>query len=173
MEDEMEARRSQVGSLEIMFKKAVENDIPELTEVMTRAFDDDTRRFGGNPAGGGPPGYNTGDFLRKWMGPGTCYRMMKGDKVVGGFIVFINKDGNNVLRSIWVDPQYQNLGIGAEAIHFIEKTYPDARKWSLGTPEWSTRNHHFYEKCGYKKVGEEYNEEEDFTGFRYDKATES
>jgi hypothetical protein len=55
MEDEMEARRSQVGSLEIIFKKAVENDIPELTEVMTRAFDDDTRRFGGNPAGGGPP----------------------------------------------------------------------------------------------------------------------
>jgi RimJ/RimL family protein N-acetyltransferase len=103
------------------------------------------------------------------MGPGICYRITKGDKVVGGFIVFINKDGNNILGSIWVDPQYQNLGIGTEAIHFIEKTYPDAGKWSLGTPEWSTRNHHFYEKCGYKKVGEARNEEEDFTEFRYEK----
>jgi hypothetical protein len=28
----------------------------------------------------------------------------------------------------------------------------------------------FYEKCGYKNVREEYNKEEDFTGFRYEKA---
>ena len=169
MEDEMAARRSQVGNNEIVFEKAVENDIPELTEVMTRAFDDDTRRFRGNPAGGGPPGYNTGNFLRKWMGLGICYKITKDGNAVGGIIVFINRHRNNHLGSIWVDPQYQNLGIGEQAIQFIEKTYPDAKKWSLGTPEWSTRNHHFYEKCGYKKVGEEYNEGEDFTGFRYDK----
>ena len=50
VEDEMAARLSQVGNLEIVFKKAVENDIPELTEVMTRAFDDDSRRFRGKPA---------------------------------------------------------------------------------------------------------------------------
>ena len=169
MEDEMATRRSLVGNLEIVFKKAVKNDIPELTKVMTRAFDDDTRRFRGNPAGGGPPGYNTGAFLRKWMGPGICYRITKGDKVVGGLIVFINKDGNNFLGSIWVDPQYQNLGIGAQAIQFIEKTHPDTGKWSLGTPEWSTRNHHFYEKCGYKKVGEARNEEDGIMEFRYEK----
>ena len=152
-----------------MFKKAVEDDIPELTEVMARAFDDDTRRFRGNPAGGGPPGYNTGEFLRKWMGSGICYKITKDGKVVGGVIVFINRDANNDLGSIWVEPQCQNLGIGGQAIQFIEKIHPDAKKWSLWTPEWSTRNHHFYEKCGYKKVGEEHSEEERFNGFRYDK----
>jgi len=28
------------------------------------------------------------------------------------------------------------------------------KKWSLDTPYLSYRNHHFYEKMGYKKVGE-------------------
>jgi RimJ/RimL family protein N-acetyltransferase len=162
-----------VRDLGVVFKKAAEDDIPELTEAMTRAFDDDARRFKGDPKGGGPPGYNTGEFLRKWMRSGVCYKITEGERVVGGFIVFINKDGKNDLGSIWVDLRYQNLGIGTQAIQFIEKTYPNTRKWSLGTPEWSVRNHHFYEKCGYKKVGEEYNEEEGFTGFRYDKVMKS
>lgn len=30
----------------------------------------------------------------------------------------------------------------------------EAEKWSLDTPKDNIRNHHFYEKCGYKVVGE-------------------
>jgi hypothetical protein len=41
----MAVRRSQGVNPEIIFEKAVENDIPGLTEVMTQAFDDDTRRL--------------------------------------------------------------------------------------------------------------------------------
>ena len=153
----------------IAFRKAVKEDVPELSEVMARAFDDDARRFRGNPTGGGPPGYNTGEFLKKWMGPGACYKITIANQTIGGIIVFVHKDNNNTLGSIWVDPEYQNQGVGKQAIRFIEETYPDALRWSLMTPEWSTRNHHFYERCGYGKVAEEYDKEEGFNSFRYEK----
>jgi GNAT superfamily N-acetyltransferase len=151
------------------FEKATSGDVPELTGVMTRAFDDDSRRFRGKLEGCGPPGYNTGEFLRKWMKEGICYKMTIDGIAVGAFIVFVEEDGNNVLATIFIDPEFQNLGIGTEAIRFIEETYPNARRWRLGTPEWATRNHHFYEKCGFKKIGEERNVEEGFIGFLYEK----
>jgi hypothetical protein len=48
VEDEKAARRSQVGYVEIVLEKAVENDIPELTEVMTRALDTSILRMMNN-----------------------------------------------------------------------------------------------------------------------------
>jgi GNAT superfamily N-acetyltransferase len=151
------------------FERAMSSDVLELTGVMTRAFDDDSRRFRGKPEGGGPPGYNTGEFLRRWMREGVGYKMMIGGVAVGAFIVFVEENGNNVLGTIFVDPEFQSLGIGTRAMRFVEETYPQARRWRLGTPEWATRNHHFYEKCGYKKIGEERNVEEGFIGFLYEK----
>ncbi len=36
----------------------------------------------------------------------------------------------------------------------IEKQYNKAKVWTLVTPYKAYRNHHFYEKFGYTKVGE-------------------
>ena len=36
----------------------------------------------------------------------------------------------------------------------LEEEYTEARTWMLETPDYSKRNHHFYEKCGFKKIGE-------------------
>jgi len=46
------------------------------------------------------------------------------------------------------------LSIGAQAIKFMEKALPTAKKWRLKTPALSYSNHHFYEKLGYVKVKE-------------------
>jgi len=44
--------------------------------------------------------------------------------------------------------------VGTRAWRFIEATYPEARTWTLETPVWATKNHHFYEvKCGFERVG--------------------
>ena len=58
------------------------------------------------------------------------------------------------LDLIYIDPAYHNLGIGTQAIQFLERTHP-AERWTLHTPIWAVRNQHFYEKFGYVKVGEE------------------
>jgi N-acetylglutamate synthase-like GNAT family acetyltransferase len=60
------------------------------------------------------------------------------------------------LGTIFVDPDIQDRGIGTQAWKFIEATYPDMQSWKLGTPDWTAKNHYFYEqKCGFEKGRED------------------
>lgn len=55
-------------------------------------------------------------------------------------------------------------------MRLIEEKYPDAKSWFLDTPYLSFRNHHLYEKMGYKKIGEEIpDKESNFKLFLYEK----
>jgi len=143
-------------SVSVQLDHATKEDIPELTRVMTLAFDDDSQKHLGKPKGG-PPGYDNGDFFRKWMPykESVTYKIIVESKTIGGIIVWIYKHGRNVLGTVFVDPDYQNRGIGTLAWSLIEETYPDTKSWNLGTPSWATKNHHFYEKNGFKKIREE------------------
>jgi GNAT superfamily N-acetyltransferase len=132
-----------------------EDDIPEMTRIMTRAFDDDARRHLGVEKGG-PDGYDTGDFFRKWL---FGYMETDGWKViadgtaVGGIIVWILPRGNNILGTIFIDPDFRNRGIGSAAWKFIEEKYPQTRSWRLTTPKFAKKNHYFYAtKCGFRRV---------------------
>ena len=146
----------------IGFKKAKIEDAETLTEIQKRTFDDDSRRFGGLPAGGpvphvfgGPPGYDSVDWTLWAMKTGIYYKILAGDQIIGAVILFDMHKRHFNLGRIFVDPDWQDQGIGSQAIRFIEKTFPYVKRWSLDTPEWAIRNHHFYEKLGYVKVGEE------------------
>jgi GNAT superfamily N-acetyltransferase len=84
------------------------------------------------------------------------YKITSRGRVIGGLIVWIFEHGHNRLGTIFVDPDAQDQGVGSRAWAFVEQTYPDARSWTLDTPGWATKNHHFYQKkCGFAKVGEE------------------
>ncbi|MHA1970100.1 MAG: GNAT family N-acetyltransferase [Candidatus Hodarchaeales archaeon] len=143
--------------MNLIYKVANKEDIPTLTALMTRTFDDDTQKHLGEPKGG-PPGYDTGEFFERWMigqEASTGYKIILDDKIIGAFIVFIFDHGNNNLGTIFIDPDYQNKGIGKKVWKYIEEKYPETKSWILDTPEWAKRNHHFYEKnCGFKKIEE-------------------
>jgi GNAT superfamily N-acetyltransferase len=166
-------RINEVVPVDIQFEEATEVDIPKLTEVMTRAFDDDTRKHLGKPKGG-PDGYDTGDFFRKWMLSYTeskGFKILVNGKIVGGFIVWVFEHGNNKLGTIFVDPDMQNQGVGSQAMHFIFTTFLDAKSWTLETPSWAVKNHYFYEKNGFQKIREKLHDREnlDGTSFLYRK----
>ena len=158
--------------MELAFEKAGEGDIPELTRVMTRAFDDDAQKHLGIEKGG-PPGYDNGEFFRKWMlghEESIGYKVLLDGQVIGGIIVWILEHGDNRLGTIFVDPTYQDQGIGSRAWQFIEATYPDARSWTLDTPSFATKNHFFYEnKCGFVQIDEKAVPGEPWTSFIYRK----
>ena len=137
----------------LQFKRMTKTDIPELTEIMTRTFDHDAQTFLGEESGG-PPSYDTGEFLRKWAfeAGGHGWTILADGKIAGAFIIFVNPEKNYWLGNIFVDPTYQNHQIGSRTWTFIEKTYPDAKSWNLNTPTWATRNHHFYEKLGFVRI---------------------
>jgi GNAT superfamily N-acetyltransferase len=140
---------------ELSFEEIVEADIPRLTEVMARAFDDDAQRHRGLERGG-PEGYDNGDFFRKWLfgyQESVGYKVSRGGRAIAGIIVWILPGGHNILGTIFVDPAHQDRGVGTQLWRFVEARYPETRSWRLATPPWATKNHHFYEaKCGFRRV---------------------
>jgi len=140
--------------LAITYALITEADLPELTSVMTRAFDDDAQRHLGQPRGG-PPGYDNGDFFRTWLFPykeSVGFKILFEGRIIGGLIVWILPGGHNNLGAMFIDPAYQDRGIGTQAWHFIEAIYPGTLSWTLETPVWATRNHGFYQKLGFARV---------------------
>jgi GNAT superfamily N-acetyltransferase len=130
-------------------------DVAALTEVMTRAFDDDARRHLGVEKGG-PPGYDTGEFLLEhgFDPRARAYAAVLDGRPVGAVIVFPGDDGNHVLGCMFTDPAAQRRGIGAALFAHVEAAFP-ARSWTLETPGFAASNHRFYtEKCGFRKAGE-------------------
>ena len=143
-----------MSETDLEFKEIVAADVPELTGVMTRAFDDDARKHLGEPKGG-PPGYDNGEFFRQWLFgyPETVgYKAVSAGRIVGAAIVWLLDTGENILGTIFVDPDRQDRGVGARLWTFLEAAHPAARRWRLETPSFATKNHHFYENCGFRRV---------------------
>ena len=120
-----------------------------------------------------PPGYDTGDFLRQWMPEGIAYKVLRSGRIIGCFIVFTDYPaaGHNVLGTVFIDPDHQNQGVGSRAMAFIHESFP-ARNWRLETPEWAARNHHFYEKNGYRRIDERFDTEEGFASYTFERVEE-
>ena len=145
-------------------------DVDALTDVMTRSFDDDARRHRGVDKGG-PPGYDTGDFLRQHaLQPrASAFTAVLDERPVGAIIVFPRHDGNHVLGCIFTDPDVQRRGIGAALFRHVEAAFP-ARSWTLETPGFATSNHAFYgTTCGFRKVAERDDAEGNGPVFVYEK----
>jgi len=127
-------------------------DIPILTPIMKRAFDDDSRLYFTNPVGG-PPGYDDGTFLEKWgLDPkASAFRINKDGEAIGAMILFLDfKHGSGFLGNLFIDSTLINQGYGSTAWRFVEHTYPQISMWETETPAVSYRNHCFYiNKCGF------------------------
>ena len=145
---------SRLEDLELSFQEIEESDIQALTPVMERAFDDDAQQHLGQESGG-PPGYDDGEFFRTWLLPyeeSIGYKIMSGESVIGGIIVWILPEGHNILGTIFIDPDFQGIGAGGQTWRYIEEQYPKTKSWRLGTPTWAIKNHHYYVKCGFERV---------------------
>ncbi len=129
-----------------------ESDIELLAPVMKRAFNADSQVYLG--CDDGPPGYDDGTFLRQWaLNPeSTAFRLDIEKKTAGAVILWINRYTNiNMLGCVFIDPEFQHMGIGTELWKRIEAMFPDTREWRTETPGFSRINHHFYvNKCGFE-----------------------
>lgn len=141
-------------TLHLYFEEIEESDIVALTAVMARAFDDDAQKHLGQERGG-PDGYDDGEFFRNWLfgyQESVGFKVMDREAVIGGVIVWVLPDKHNVLGTIFVDPEYQDMGVGERTWRFVEERYSETKSWRLATPTYATKNHHFYTKCGFSEV---------------------
>lgn len=133
-------------------------DVPVLTPIMKRAFDDDARRHFGKPEGG-PEGYDDGSFLRKWglESGAEAYRIDHEGSPIGAMILFIDqKHAHGFLGCMFIDDHLIGHGYGSTAWRFAEHTHPEVKLWATETPAVCYRNHCFYiNKCGFHVVAVE------------------
>ena len=139
--------------MNVTFERATAADVETLVKLQIAAFHDDARVYPG-VALDGPPGYDSVEATLTKMSNEAYYKILADEQIVGGVGIFDVAEGVYHLDIIYIDPAYHNRGIGSQTIEFIERTYP-AKKWTLDTPDYATRNHHFYEKFGYVMIGKE------------------
>ena len=139
----------------LAFRKARPSDSKELARASERAFHSDVHC--GAPPGppGGPPGYNSAAWQARIMRVGEYYTILADGQIVGGIIVFRKGTREYQLGRIFVDPEFQDQGIGTQAFEFLWQSYPLAKRWTLGTPKWNRRTRHFYKKVGFTEIGED------------------
>ncbi len=137
----------------IEFAKATPDDAKILALISKRAFDNDV--LYGAPGPGGPPGYGSDLWQIRMMITGKYYKILFDDQIVGGFIVHIMGYQYNELSRIFIDPTFQNRGIGTQAFEFVWTKFPEVKRWTLGTPAWNRRTRHFYAKVGFVEIGQD------------------
>lgn len=159
----------------VTLEQARKEDAAELAEISKRAFHSDV--YVGAPTkgkddhsreGGGPIGYDSPEFQVRMMKVCRYYKMVYDGKTVGGLISSRKRLGHHQLERIFVEPEYHNKGLGTEAMKQVFDMFPDAKIWTLGTPEWNVRTKHFYERLGFVQTGWT-KDEPDWKGRYYEK----
>lgn len=132
--------------------RATVEDAPKILEIKLRAFSDEFKFYG---PGAIPPQFDSLERQKDSIAKLPYFFKIVSDAAIVGAVVVVDKgEGVFILASIHIDLDKQNQGIGTAVLKMIERQFPRAKKWQLETPYRSYRNHHFYEKFGYVKVGE-------------------
>jgi ribosomal protein S18 acetylase RimI-like enzyme len=145
--------RSKRSFMIVNFERATAADAETLVSIQIAAFHSDSAAYPGVEVGG-PPGYDSVENMHKKIQEEDCYKIVVEGRIIGGMVVFDYGQRHLHLDVIYIDPAYHNRGIGTQALHFLEQTYP-AKRWTLHSPLYAIRNQHFYEKFGYVKMAEE------------------
>jgi len=133
----------------IKFQLAAMADIDQLIGIAVRAFEKDLIKYGSMP-----PDIETTDWHATKVQEGLYYKILSDTKIIGALKLYQIDDSHFRLGSIFIDPPYQNTGVGSHSIQFIENEFSHVKKWSLDTPFQNYDNQRFYENKGYKKIGE-------------------
>lgn len=136
----------------ITLERAREDDAEILADISRRAFHSDVDA-GAPGKEGGPPGYDSPEFQVRLMRWCDYHKILYDGRIVGALIVSKKRAGHYECARVFVDPEHQNRGMATRAFEQAWDMYPDARIWTLGTPEWNVRTKHFYEKLGFVQVG--------------------
>lgn len=135
--------------MEIEIGKVIIEEAEIIQQLQKECFEEDFKKYGECP----PYSENIPNILKK-INEDIFYKVKIDNKIKGAIQLYDRGNAHLHLNMICIHIDYQNFSLGTMLTQFMEKQYPDINLWTLITPEKSIRNHHFYEKMGYKKVGE-------------------
>lgn len=137
----------------IIIEKANREDAEELTRVSTLAFADDNRFKPPGVCMEGPPGHDSVGAHEKWIENHIYYKALLRSRIIAGCCFEKRQARHFHVHGLFVDPEYHNRGCGKIFLAYLFERYPEVEKWSLETPSYARRNHHFYETAGFFRVG--------------------
>ncbi len=143
--------------------RARTEDAEPILALKVRAFAAEFARYGACSI---PPGFDSLERQRRTLEELLYFQAKLDGELVGAACVVDLGTGVFVLASLYVDPAHQGQGIGSEMVHWLEREFPSARRWRLETPYLSFANHRFYERLGYRKIGEHVPAFAEGSGFR-------
>ena len=130
--------------MNIRLSAAGREDLSAINRIQKLAFKESFEKYGFCPA------FESEDeHLASYLEWARIYKILAGEELVGSIFIYKADENHYEIDSISVIPEYQNFGIGSIAITLVESRHPDARLWTLATPDSDLRNRHFYEKLGY------------------------
>lgn len=153
----------------LIIKRAAEEDAAEITQLAVTTFKDDNKLKPEGACMEGPPGHDSVESQRSWIKSCDYYKALLNDKIVGACLVWKKTEEEYVIDGVLIHPDFQNYGYGQQLINHAMKEHESAKKWTLSTPGFSKRNHHFYEKLGFVKVNEIENPEVGWSDYYYEK----
>lgn len=141
----------------ISIEKATIVDAEKLTEIMTRTFDEEAKRWLCGQSDVidyniQPPGYSSVEMMKYSIEELDSFKVIMDGQIIGGIIVTISGNSYGRIDRIFVDPVYQGKGIGSYVMKLIEEEYQSVRIWDLETSSRQLNNHHFYKKIGYEII---------------------
>jgi pimeloyl-ACP methyl ester carboxylesterase/GNAT superfamily N-acetyltransferase len=124
-------------------------DAPALAALAAAAFEPDRRRYGTVP-----PGLDSAGVHRDLIARGHAHALVVDRRLAGAAYVFPGSErGEWHVGAIFIGPDFQRRGLGRRLMAFVHAAHPAARRFTLETPYRSVDLHHFYERCGYRRVG--------------------
>jgi len=129
--------------------QATSGDAQLLKSISVQSFTDDFEKYGSFP-----PGIKSLKWHKTEIKKGHYYKIIYENEIIGGICVIPLLNDEIEVKYLFISDFFQNKGIGSKVMRLIERMYCAYKVWSLVTPYKAYRNHHFYEKFGYKKIGE-------------------
>ncbi|MCP4489106.1 MAG: GNAT family N-acetyltransferase, partial [Gammaproteobacteria bacterium] len=119
-----------------------------LKDISISAFKDNFEKYGHYP-----PEIESLEWHQEKIKNEIYYKIQYDRKIVGGVYLSQHPINEMEIELIFLSPDYHGKKIGAIVMTLIEEEHKEINKWFLLTPYKDFRNHHFYEKLGYQKVG--------------------
>ncbi|KXF82929.1 GNAT family N-acetyltransferase [Enterovibrio coralii] len=144
---------------------ATKDDASLLQEAALTAFHADYKLYGGYP-----PNIESLGWFYERIADKQFFKIVVDTAFAGGLCIEDTGDGGMDIRYLYISEAFQNKGIGQDVMSMAENLLPDIQQIYLLTPYKAFRNQYFYEKLGYKKIGEFHPDpDNEFVVFEYQK----
>jgi RimJ/RimL family protein N-acetyltransferase len=137
--------------VEVRIKRTKLDEVEKLLAIQKEAFAEDYVLYEDHDS---TPVNETAEKLMENIERFFHYTIWLGNDIIGAIDIRPLDDSRLRLSKLFLGTEFQNKGLGSKLIKLIESEFPLIKDWSLYTPYLNKRNHHFYEKLGYIKIGE-------------------